>query len=460
MALSTDLRAYWKLDEASGNASDSSGNGYTMTNGGSSGVTFTTGKMGNAAHFENTYPNNQDSFSRSGLGSDCSTYTISAWIKSSDTTINTDNGIISGGSWGGAGAWVLMVRTNGSGVGALRWDVYGNTTGDGISSTTTGIFNGSWRHVAVTYSDSTDTLKFYIDGRLDKTSTSVNSGTIDLTSINIYLGQYLVGSNYRGFANGEIDEVGVWSRVLTDDEISQVYNSGRGNTTPFVDIPDHYGCLGYYNLDTNSVDSIAARNGTDSSMSYGSPYKITGAAQFNGSSSTFTIPFSLGAQGTANFWFKKANAGESPGSVFGITLIGTSDYLRINPASTVIQYCVQDNFTAYNWTADTDWHMATIAWDSNAAWTGYLDGALVTTGAGVRNPTNGYNLRFGILSNGNGTYTSGQTWYTGSIDEVGYWDRRLTGTEISTLYNGGAGLQYPFSIPVAPTFIQRANWFM
>lgn len=34
-------------------------------------------------------------------------------------------------------------------------------------------------------------------------------------------------------------------------------------------------------------------------------------------------------------------------------------------------------------------------------------------------------------------------WYNGIMDEVGVWDRELTPTEITQLYNSGSGKQYP-----------------
>ena len=42
---------------------------------------------------------------------------------------------------------------------------------------------------------------------------------------------------------------------------------------------------------------------------------------------------------------------------------------------------------------------------------------------------------------------SGYTGYgmNGVHDEIGIWSRAITSTEVTTLYNGGAGLQYPFS---------------
>lgn len=35
-------------------------------------------------------------------------------------------------------------------------------------------------------------------------------------------------------------------------------------------------------------------------------------------------------------------------------------------------------------------------------------------------------------------------YFTGDVDEVGIWSRALTSAEVTTLYNGGNGLTYPF----------------
>src|SRR6202035_2479657 len=42
----------------------------------------------------------------------------------------------------------------------------------------------------------------------------------------------------------------------------------------------------------------------------------------------------------------------------------------------------------------------------------------------------------------NGSY---QAYFDGDIDEVSIWNRALTSTEVSDLYNSGGGLQYPFA---------------
>src|SRR3990167_194103 len=54
----------------------------------------------------------------------------------------------------------------------------------------------------------------------------------------------------------------------------------------------------------------------------------------------------------------------------------------------------------------------------------------------VRTPAVGQVFRIG----------SGQvvgTYWNGRVDEVGFWTRELAAAELTTLYNGGAGLEYP-----------------
>jgi hypothetical protein len=57
-----------------------------------------------------------------------------------------------------------------------------------------------------------------------------------------------------------------------------------------------------------------------------------------------------------------------------------------------------------------------------------------------------------------GKFDSGTpNWYQdGIMDEMGVWSRDLTDAEITTLYNGGAGLQYPFTIVGGSTRDARA----
>lgn len=44
-----------------------------------------------------------------------------------------------------------------------------------------------------------------------------------------------------------------------------------------------------------------------------------------------------------------------------------------------------------------------------------------------------------------GTLSTGSNGQLGTYDEIGFWNRSLTASEVSQLYNGGTGLTYPFS---------------
>lgn len=60
---------------------------------------------------------------------------------------------------------------------------------------------------------------------------------------------------------------------------------------------------------------------------------------------------------------------------------------------------------------------------------------------------------------GNIDYSTGNLWlgqrngglrFNGSLDEIGLWNRELSAAEVAELYNGGTGIQYPFSTVMAP----------
>lgn len=82
----------------------------------------------------------------------------------------------------------------------------------------------------------------------------------------------------------------------------------------------------------------------------------------------------------------------------------------------------------------------------------YVNGQLSNSSTGtsggtaIRNVSNGINCYIG--KNGNRA-----EYWKGTIDEVGIWNRSLTSTEITQLYNNGNGLTYPFIIAnFTPTY--------
>jgi len=76
-----------------------------------------------------------------------------------------------------------------------------------------------WHHLAVTYNNNTDSVKFYVDGILLSSKKYQEGFTPDP------LNSYTIGRSLSGpdeYSNGKIDEVRIYNRALQDTEIMQL----------------------------------------------------------------------------------------------------------------------------------------------------------------------------------------------------------------------------------------------
>lgn len=210
-SLLTDINGYWKLDESSGYAIDATGYNNGTVTGATQGV---SGHIGNAYSFNGssqfiTLPDN----ARIQLTGNLS---IGAWVK----VISYESSFIAvvGGETGAAS---LVVRDNG----AIQFVIVNVSEADQSTST---ISVNNWHYILVTFNTTANTGTYYINGSPAGTFTQTANVT-NGSSSNI-IGKYTSSSTLRNF-NGLIDEVGMWSRVLTTDEASSLYN---GISYPFV----------------------------------------------------------------------------------------------------------------------------------------------------------------------------------------------------------------------------------
>lgn len=95
---------------------------------------------------------------------------------------------------------------------------------------------------------------------------------------------------------------------------------------------------------------------------------------------------------------------------------------------------------------------------STSTWymlTGVYDGtnlSLYLNGSAVGTPTAWVKGTFSTTAQH--SYTLGQSNTTNQqTDEIGFWERALTTGEITQLYNGGAGLQYPYTTTANGNFL-------
>ncbi len=213
--LLSGLLSYWKFDETatSSIAADSSGNGKTLTNNAS--ATFTTGKINNGADLER---DSVQYFSRSNSGYyDVTAGTINCWIKrESNPSVLS---IASAGVNSGAAGFDFRIRETNVLQGYMG-------QGDHEVSGATTLSTGTW--YMATYVWDTGGKKVYLNGSLDGTSTF--DETLTTGNSNLYIG---LRSDINEPFDGMMDECGIWSRVLTQAEISALYNTGSGLTYPF-----------------------------------------------------------------------------------------------------------------------------------------------------------------------------------------------------------------------------------
>lgn len=224
--LEDGMVAYWKLDEASGNASDSTGNGYTLTDNGSG--TYTAAKIHNGY---NVATGNYLSSAAAGLAVGGGTaMTISAWVK--PTSLDGYNTIIE--KWNGTNAGYLFLDDLGGGK-----PVFYVQTANGLFhiDSTVVLSTGQWYLIVVVYDGSN--LNLYINNAPAAVAVPT-TGAITTSAGDFRMG---LNSDDGGTLNGVIDEVGIWSRALSTTEIDQLYNLSQGKQYPFF-----FPCKGIINL--------------------------------------------------------------------------------------------------------------------------------------------------------------------------------------------------------------------
>jgi len=167
--------------------------------------------------------------------------------------------------------WFIRLSDSGTKIeGGVRDD-----NGDWLYpiSTTTPTAGGGWYHVVLTFDgtgSSTEYARLYVNGSLQDTESSSNHD-LNSQSVKVSIGAKVNASNdVSNYFNGQIDDVAFWSEVLTDSEVTALYNSGTpldassnsGNYT------SSSGLVAYYKFQQNINSETGSHNGTNSGSSY------------------------------------------------------------------------------------------------------------------------------------------------------------------------------------------------
>jgi len=214
--LSSNLESWWKLEESSGSRVDDAGaNDLTDNNT----VTRRTGIQGFCASFDKANSEYLSITDNASLSFGDEALTISVWVKL--TTKTSDMGIV--GKWDPGSSNQEYLLAYSSALGKFVFQV--STTGsDTVTVVGPAPVTGTWYHIVAQHDPTANMIAIRTDHGTPVTK-SHSGGIFDGAA------KFIIGAVQNGLGakyNGLIDEVGIWRRVLTGDEISTLYNSGSG----------------------------------------------------------------------------------------------------------------------------------------------------------------------------------------------------------------------------------------
>ena len=296
----------------------------------------------------------------------------------------------------------------------------------------TSVSANQWYHVCVTRSGST--VKVYLNGSIDGT------GTVTLNSYTGTTGRIGTSGVAQEFFDGTIDQVRIFKKALSQNEIDTLYAETACVYTSTTDIVDYQGTnVAYYKLDNSAEDETGSYDGTETDITYEFG-RYGQAAVFNGSSSKIVIPASnsIAQQNNYTFsaWFKTDTLGvmqtiyafNSPSTYQSAIFIHSNGTNNIRIFSAGSNYYSSNNIYTNN-----QWYHIAVTKSSTNGIVAYLDGVSI-----INEPTaTANNIQSSGGDNRIGGYkTSTESlWFDGSIDQVRIFDSALDATAVENLYN-------------------------
>ena len=227
--LLTNLRAYWKFDESSGNPVDSSGNAYTLTNNNT--VNFNASLISNGADFGSANTNKTFTTS-STLGISVDTaMSFAGWVNITTSPSSGTAYAIMGLGFDASDVFYVFEYGNFSGTRRFRVGRARNGVDDPSMLYTTTLTTGTWYHIAYTI-DASRNQEFYLDGVRQANNTAVSGNGSGTTFTGTVFSRALFADARH--LSGKVDEWGVWDKVLSSSEITELYNGGLGLSYPFL----------------------------------------------------------------------------------------------------------------------------------------------------------------------------------------------------------------------------------
>ena len=195
-------------------------------------------------------------------------FSVSFWFKSTSTGSNalvTDYPPVSGNY-----AFYITLES-----GVLKCGNFYSGGYSGVQAGTTTVNDGNWHHAVLVNNTSDNTQKVYLDGNsTPEISTSLTTGT--KTSQNLVVG-FFYGVSY--YYSGILDELRVYSDVLTTTEIGYIYNNTTASI-PTDNLTAYFKFNGTFQDEQQSHDGIGSNvtfryDGTASNVTFQGATRFT-----------------------------------------------------------------------------------------------------------------------------------------------------------------------------------------
>ncbi|HEY6020469.1 MAG TPA: LamG domain-containing protein, partial [Candidatus Paceibacterota bacterium] len=291
-----------------------------------------------------------------------------------------------------------------------------------------------WQMGTFTYDGTT--LNLYLNGALVGSATG--SATIN-SSVDLWIGKRILNNNT--FV-GRIDDVRVYNRALSAQEVQQLYNSG-GGTIAHSNTTLSTGLAGYWPFDGKTTNwAIGQTTDMSGSGNTGSLInmsttttptagKIGGALNFNGSSTYVTTPTqSISGSITVSAWVYSTNFNQT-GFIVGKNPVNTQWELFFEGSVLRWRGGAADNTVFCSNPSNNKWHHI-VGMQTGTTGTLYIDGVQCSSGT------------LTAIGNGSGTIDIGRFssgyYFKGAIDDVRIYKRVLSPSEVKQLYINGGGV--------------------
>jgi hypothetical protein len=315
----------------------------------------------------------------------------------------------------------------------------GSTNVKQYETTSTTVFNDTWRHVGFTWNAGTLTL--YVDGvaqsvtqTQDASFTSISNFTAPIT-----VGARILGTSPTVPALGLVDDVALYGRVLSSSEITALASARRSmySTSSLLDAKLVLSADRDSNISTSSLfafDQFTTEGTQTCSLQTGMTrtYDAGYAYSFNGTSDRISVSsLSLPASGdwSVSFWFKTSQTAEGTSLSNYAVQAGSLDFKPTSSSSGwKPKLTVGGSFSLVG-TADKNdnsWHHYAATRFGNV-FTLYIDG--VSQG----NTTNAATISTNNLYIGGRPIGDNNQAYAGSLDDILVYQRALSASEVATL---------------------------